>query len=427
MDGIKKNVGIVAGIFVALTTIFSSVACGGTTLAHESNDSDAAPKPTIYNSLDSLVMAGYQGWFNTPDDGTGLRWKHYELKGKFEPGQCSIDLWPDMSEYEVKYKTDFVMPDGKPAYVFSSHDKSTVNLHFKWMKEYGLDGVFVQRFVTNLKESKKSRNSLDILMNCVSAAELYSRAICVMYDLSGMKSGDEKLVMEDWDMLMSKKITTRSGTYLWHKGKPVVAVWGIGFSDGRAYGLEECEHIIDYLKKKGCAVMLGVPTKWRTLDEDAVQSEKLLELIKKADIVHPWLVGRFNNDSFKNFHSRIRLDMLWCKSNGLDYIPTVFPGFSWYNLRSGNAPLNQIPRLGGDFFWNQISFHINSGARSLYVAMFDEIDEGTAIFKCSEEVPVGESLFVSYEDVPSDYYLKLAGTASEILHGKKTVNDKPLK
>lgn len=427
MDGIKNIAGNFAGIFVALAVFFSSACCGSTTSVHESTDSENVSLPSMYNSLDSLVMAGYQGWFNTPDDGMGLRWKHYELKGKFVPGQCSIDLWPEMSEYEVKYKTDFVMPDGKPAFVFSSHDKSTTMLHFKWMKEYGLDGVFVQRFVTNLKEPKKSQNSLDILLNCTTAAKLYSRAICVMYDLSGIKKGDETLVMQDWDLLMAKKITTRSGTYLWHKGKPVVAVWGVGFSDGRAYGLDECEKIIDYLKEKGCAVMLGVPAKWRTLEDDAVQSERLLDLIKKADIVHPWLVGRFNNDSFKNHHSRIRLDMLWCKSHGLDYIPTIFPGFSWYNLRSGGAPLNQIPRLGGDFFWNQIAFHANSGAKSLYIAMFDEIDEGTAIFKCSKEVPVGESLFVSYEDVPSDYYLKLAGAASEVLRGERKTDNKPLK
>ena len=33
---------------------------------------------------------------------------------------------------------------------------------------------------------------------------------------------------------------------------------------------------------------------------------------------------------------------------------------------------------------------IQAGAEMIYVAMFDEIDEGTAIFKCAKKVPVGK-------------------------------------
>jgi glycoprotein endo-alpha-1,2-mannosidase len=52
----------------------------------------------------------------------------------------------------------------------------------------------------------------------------------------------------------------------------------------------------------------------------------------------------------------------------------------------------------------------------LYIAMFDEIDEGTAIFKTTNNPPVGLSKFVSFEsDVPSDYYLFLAGYAAKML------------
>jgi glycoprotein endo-alpha-1,2-mannosidase len=71
---------------------------------------------------------------------------------KFEDGSCTIDYWPEMDEYAVKYRTPFTFPDGSPAYVFSSYDESTVDLHFRWMKQYGIDGVFMQRFFSVLQD-----------------------------------------------------------------------------------------------------------------------------------------------------------------------------------------------------------------------------------------------------------------------------------
>ncbi len=52
-----------------------------------------------------------------------------------------------------------------------------------------------------------------------------------------------------------------------------------------------------------------------------------------------------------------------------------------------------------------------------YVAMFDEMDEGTAIFKCASQPPAG-ARFVSYHGVPSDQYLWLAGQAGKLLRGE---------
>lgn len=59
---------------------------------------------------------------------------------------------------------------------------------------------------------------------------------------------------------------------------------------------------------------------------------------------------------------------------------------------------------------------ISLGAEMIYVAMFDEIDEGTAIFKCAHQVPVGPSVFVPIEEeVASDHYLWLVGQAGKML------------
>ena len=396
--------------------------------------SDPATKTTEsmsrvrFKSIRNLVMAGYQGWFNTPEDGAGLGWKHFEKEKEFKPGKCTIDLWPDVSEYEKTYETAFKLPDETPAKVFSSYDASTTDLHFKWMKQYGIDGVFMQRFVVSIRNQKGKDNYNKILNNAVLSAEKYDRAICLMYDLSGMEAGEEDILIRDWKELCEKyKLVSRNNNhYVYHHGKPLVAVWGIGFNDRRKYGYEQVKKIIDFLKSEGCSILVGVPTHWRTLTIDAVSDTRLLELVKQADIVHPWLVGRFNNNTYEPYRKSIEEDIKWCKANGKDYIPVLFPGFSWHNMKK-DAPQNMIPRLGGRFFWKQVKGAVDAGAESLYLAMFDEIDEGTAFFKCTNTPPVGESSFITYEGEAPDHYLWLAGEAAKYLRGELRSSRMPVR
>ena len=396
--------------------------------------SDPATKTTEsmsrvrFKSIRNLVMAGYQGWFNTPEDGAGLGWKHFEKEKEFKPGRCTIDLWPDVSEYEKTYETAFKLPDETPAKVFSSYDASTTDLHFKWMKQYGIDGVFMQRFVVSIRNQKGKDNYNKILNNAVLSAEKYDRAICLMYDLSGMEAGEEDILICDWKELCEKyKLVSRNNNhYVYHHGKPLVAVWGIGFNDRRKYGYEQVKKIIDFLKSEGCSILVGVPTHWRTLTIDAVSDTRLLELVKQADIVHPWLVGRFDNNTYEPYRKSIEEDIKWCKANGKDYMPVLFPGFSWHNMKK-DAPQNMIPRLGGRFFWQQVKGAVDAGAESLYLAMFDEIDEGTAFFKCTNTPPVGESSFITYEGEAPDHYLWLAGEAAKYLRGELRSSRMPVR
>ena len=396
--------------------------------------SDPAAKTTEsmsrvrFKSIKNLVMAGYQGWFNTPEDGAGLGWKHFEKEKEFKPGKCTIDLWPDVSEYEKTYETAFKLPDETPAKVFSSYDASTTDLHFKWMKQYGIDGVFMQRFVVSIRNQKGKDNYNKILNNAVLSAEKYDRAICLMYDLSGMEAGEEDILICDWKELCEKyKLVSRNNNhYVYHHGKPLVAVWGIGFNDRRKYGYEQVKKIIDFLKSEGCSILVGVPTHWRTLTIDAVSDTRLLELVKQADIVHPWLVGRFDNNTYEPYRKSIEEDIKWCKANGKDYMPVLFPGFSWHNMKK-DAPQNMIPRLGGRFFWQQVKGAVDAGAESLYLAMFDEIDEGTAFFKCTNTPPVGESSFITYEGEAPDHYLWLAGEAAKYLRGELRSSRMPVR
>lgn len=376
-----------------------------------------------YDSYKGLVMAGYQGWFNTPGDGARRGWHHYEKGNSFAPGSCTIDLWPEVSEYDKLYPTEFSFDDGTAARVFSSYDESTVDTHFRWMNEYGLDGVFMQRFIAEIRNKSGKKHFNKVLDSAMKAAAKYDRAIAIMYDLSGMNPGEEKILLRDIKELDKKyKLHSReeNGSYLYHNGRPLVTVWGVGFNDGRRYGLAEAETIIDGLKEMGFSVMIGVPTRWRELVVDTESDPRLHDLIRKCDIVMPWFVGRYNERTYNPSYARLVVDdIAWAKANNVDYAPLAFPGFSWNNmLRNGGGVV--IDRNSGDFLWMQLSHCINVGAEMIYVAMFDEIDEGTAIFKCAKRVPVGKSKFVPIDDdVESDHYLWLVGEAGRMLRGEK--------
>ncbi|OKZ31051.1 MAG: hypothetical protein BHV68_21020 [Bacteroidales bacterium 43_8] len=106
----------------------------------------------------------------------------------------------------------------------------------------------------------------------------------------------------------------------------------------------------------------------------------------------------------------IQQDIAWCKENNVAYAPLCFPGSSDRNMHPNNS-IN--PRYGGQFLWDQMYFCIKSGAQMLYIAMFDEIDEGTAIFKCATRVP--ESFVPIEEGLQSDHYLWLVGEAGKML------------
>lgn len=383
----------------------------------------------MYNSYKGLVMAGYQGWFNAPGDGAGRGWYHYTGHEGFQPGSCSIDLWPEVSEYERLYPTPFSFDDGTPAKLFSSYDYPTVDTHFRWMKEYGLDGVFMQRFIAEIRNKSGAKHFNKVLDSAMKAANKYSRAICIMYDLSGMMPGEEQILLKDIQELAKRYSLhehAANPSYLYHNGKPLVTVWGVGFNDHRRYGLNEAQTIIRELKKSGFSVMLGVPTQWRELKGDTESHPRLHALIKQCDIVMPWFVGRYNEDTYPRYRKLIKKDLAWAKENNIDYAPLCFPGFSWRNMR-GKENSKQIPRNKGSFFWQQLANVIDVGAEMIYIAMFDEIDEGTAIFKCAKRVPVATpgSTFVPIEqEVECDHYLWLAGEAGKMLRQEKPLQKK---
>lgn len=378
------------------------------------------------SSLEGRVVCGYQGWFRAEGDTSGLGWVHFGQGNRFAPGHCTFDLWPDLSEFGAseRFKTSFRFANGRAADLFTSDHPETVRRHFRWMREYGIDGAFVQRFGTVVLSPRERPSADRVLRHCVESAVSEGRTLAIMYDLTNTPPAGFPAIAEDWKGILATGWTANACTQR-YGGRPLVAIYGLGFVD-QPEAVSEWAALIDAFKRTGAAVMLGVPTHWREAKGDASPNKAFHRLLHEADVISPWTVGRMAKDvDVESIAEHVwQKDLGWCADAGKGYLPVIFPGFSWHNLskvRGVESRLDVIPRRGGRFFWKQVTEAKRVGARSLYVAMFDEVDEGTAVMKCSAEVPQGASPFVDVSDVPSDHYLWLSGQAGRLIRGESGV------
>lgn len=401
-----------------------------------------SPNVSSKPELRGRVVTGYQGWFRAPGDGTGRGWVHWGGK-RFDENQSTIEYWPDMSEYTPgeRFPTAYRHADGSVAHVFSSAHPRTVLRHFEWMRDYSIGGAFQQRFVSGLRHSQ-GKASLDrVLTNTRAASKKTGVPWALMYDLSGLKAGEiESLLYPDLHHQIIDQRIFSDPNYLHHNGEPVIAIWGVGFDDRskpREYSIQECINLVDKLRDDehigGSSVMLGVPYRWRENKRDASGDPRLHELIKKAQIISPWSVGRYRTpaQALSCVDAVLRPDLEWARMHDVAYLPVIYPGFSWVNLKRsiGEKDLpeyDQIPRLDGQFLWSQAVAAKQAGAEMVYVAMFDEVDEGTAIFKVTHDPPAnganGER-FLSYgQKLQSDHYLWLTGEIRRVYAGEKHPN-----
>jgi hypothetical protein len=391
--------------------------------------------PVDSSTLHNKIMMGYQGWFTAAGDGNTLQngnWYHWGKSNLMPNGtNLSIDMYPDLREFTPGelYNTTMTI-NGGPAPLFSSRHASTISRHFKWMREYGVDGVFMQRFTAVIQGNPTYAEHLNsVLLSAVSAAQTEGRVISIMYDVSGSDpSRIVQAIKDDWMNLKDNMGVINSDRYLKHNGKPVVAIWGFGFND-RDITIQNAQTIINWFKYDAppqyrATVMGGTPTYWRDQDGFDVKTDPgWAAVFRSYDIISPWSVGRYKNytDLEANRMLVLEPDKAATNALGKDYMPVVWPGFSWNNLNGG--PMNDIPRDGGRFYWRQIYNAINAGNDMIYVAMFDEVDESTAMFKVAEtraQCPdQGNYLTLNADgfSLPSDWYLQLANETGKILRG----------
>lgn len=379
-------------------------------------------------------MFGYQGWFACPGDGSPLdAWEHWFRRGAPGIATLRVDLWPDVSELaaDERCSTPLALPDGRPAQLYSAYNPRTVDRHFQWLQDYELPGVFLQRFTVGLDRPSMQGFRDGVARNVRTAAEAHGRVFAIMYDISGHpRDTVVETVKRDWIYLVDTLRITESPRYLRHHGRPLVAIWGFGFRD-RAPTPQQAAELIEFFKhnpdpRYRVTLMGGIPSRWRTLGRDSKTEEEWSRVYRSFDIVSPWTVGRFRDDETTDrfYRDEVAPDMIETGRLGLEYMPVVFPGFSWHNMNP-TAPFNPIPRRGGRFFQHQVERALQAGTTMLYGAMFDEVDEGTAMFKLApthDSAPAGVpivTLDTDGEQLPSDWYLQLAREAQRRLRGQR--------
>ncbi|WP_165222525.1 glycoside hydrolase family 71/99-like protein [Aquisphaera insulae] len=381
-------------------------------------------------TLDGKVLCGYQGWFNTPGDGWGNQFVHWgrglERPGK---GQFTVDLWPELSEYDPADLTEvpgLKLADGSPARLYSAFRKGPVLLHTRWMREYGIDGVFVSRFVGEAADPGRSRHVNQVLANLREGCHRDGRVWAMMLDLSVGGRMRTQAVKDDWKFLCDRVKIREDSRYLHHQGKPVVLLWGLGFKD-RPWTPEQGEELVRFFKDDpkygGTYLIGGIDPHWRTLKGASRPEPAWAAVYRSFDAISPWDAGRYRDDASMD-HLRKEVwepDLAELKGLGKGYMSTAFPGFSWDNLMHRSPGATRIERRGGEFYWRQFAIFRELGVRTVFVGMFDEVDEGTAIYKVTNKPPIGP-YFLTYEGMPADWYLRLTGAASRMIRGDDPIS-----
>ena len=392
-------------------TFLSTVAAaaGASTLLESPSPALAASPP---GDVVGKVTVGYQGWFACPGDGAPIGgWWHWSAD-RFQPPSptnTTLESWPDMREFDHGYTTAYPnLGNGGPAQLFSSYDDQTVRTHFGWMQSYGIDTAALQRF-NPFGDEGPTRDAMAAKVR--AAAEATGRKFYIMYDVTDWTSMQTQ-IKTDWSTKMSAH--TASPAYARQNGKPVVCIWGFGFTDpGRPFTPDQALDVINWFKGQGVYLIGGVPTWWRQGISDSRPG--FSDVYHAFHAISPWMVGRARTpDELDSYYANANVgDLADCQAHNIDYLPCVLPG----DLQWGD-------RRHGDYYWRSLYNMIRLGSQGLYVSMFDEFNEGNQIAKTAETaafVPAGSGIRALDEDgtaCSADYYLRITGDGGKMLKGQ---------
>ncbi len=376
------------------------------------------------NTLSGKVMAGYQGWFGYPNDNHDDGWGHWNRKSSVKPSadQITIDMWPYLDHYDsdsLYPAGDMVYSGGGQAHLFSSADPKVVNRHFRWMKKYNIDGIYLQRFVTK-KSGGLNGKSEFVLDNVRKAAAAEGRVWAIEYDVSSLDGGDDgsdiptqlETITNDWNYLVNECDILNDPRYLHENGKPVLFIWGFGTANNVSTAAQ-ADPVISWFTNQNLHLIGGVA-------RDKINDPEWQPVLRKYDQILEWMEKDHQDlDDLKT-----QLDGF-----GMKILPHSWPGFSWHNLKQFVFPYQYTARNGGDFYWERLFNAMDIGADQLFLGMFDEYDEATAIMPMSDIYPDTYSdgtnswgHYIDNEGLDPFWYLRLSGAAREILNGQRSLS-----
>ena len=237
------------------------------------------------DTLRAKVMLGYQGWFGATGDGccSEYGWTHWsQSKGEPAPGDLAFDLWPDMAEYppsSLFRSSHLHLANGSAAALYSPYVPAVIDVHFRWMREYGLDGIFAQRFIHDVVDptSCKSQHFWRVLQSVARSASAHCRVWAIRYDLTGYNSTTAGVPLidaltADWKLLVQKMgILREPSQYLHQDGRPVVTLTGIGMADKlrEPATVPDAIAIAQRFRSLGCFTIAGTGYEWRQGGHDS--------------------------------------------------------------------------------------------------------------------------------------------------------------
>ena len=332
------------------------------------------------------LLCGYQGWFRTPGDEDNTGWQHYiaDWGTPISPAKITVDYWPEMTELGASesYKADgFSNPDGSQATLFSSDNARTVLRHFQWMEAYGIDGVAVQRFMPG---ATPDAASLHVLKDVSLAASLTGRSYFVEYDMSGFDLSNGKdvdlvpTITKDWHYLVDTMKLSVDPRYLHQGGMPVIGIFG--FYEDR-FSAVTANAILDIFKAPGPyqAFVAGAGAWYWNVQN---YSDAWKTMMYRMGSYQPWNTGNSGGHvGDVPVTSYWAADKAALEAHGVMYVPQIYPGSSALN-RDGKpwGPATE-DRNSGSFLWSQFATAANLGADSVFLGMFDEMDEGTQLYQ----------------------------------------------